>query len=342
MVIGPKLRSVMSKYLTGLCLVAFGLAVGFFYQSQFSAASERVLAHSSEGSRRPPSAVARPLPAQEHFIQVKRDAHNAPESLQVGIGDYEGRGVRVSLVGAVHIADKEYFEHLNRELGRYDTVLYELVAPKNTVPVPHPNRKKGLYSSMQEGFGEMLGFVHQVETVDYQKPHFVHADLSMDDLMAEGKKRGESKFTLMAGVLLDLIKSANRDQQEVTLPEMNSLEDMITFLKDPRALKGTFAEMFEKQQSLEGFSSVSPYLIELRNNEAMRVLKEEIAAGKKNIAIFYGAAHLPDMERQLIEDFGMRRVATRWVNAWDLQKPVEVKPNPVIKGLEFLEALQNM
>ena len=52
----------------------------------------------------------------------------------------------------------------------------------------------------------------------------------------------------------------------------------------------------------------------------MEVLKREIAAGKKEMAIFYGAGHLPDMERRLMSDFKMKRGGQTWLEAWELNK----------------------
>ena len=49
------------------------------------------------------------------------------------------------------------------------------------------------------------------------------------------------------------------------------------------------------------------------------MLAEQIAAGKKRIGIFYGAGHMPDMEKRLVADLGAERDAERWLVAWDLR-----------------------
>ena len=43
----------------------------------------------------------------------------------------------VNLVGAVHVADRPYFDQLNLLFEPYDFVLYELVAPKGTGVTKH-------------------------------------------------------------------------------------------------------------------------------------------------------------------------------------------------------------
>ena len=40
--------------------------------------------------------------------------------------------------------------------------------------------------------------------------------------------------------------------------------------------------------------------------------------------IFYGAAHLPDMEHRL-EQRGYQRTGERWVTAWDIKPRVDEK-----------------
>jgi len=52
------------------------------------------------------------------------------------------------------------------------------------------------------------------------------------------------------------------------------------------------------------------------------VLRDRIAAGEARIAIFYGAAHMPDFDARLRADFGLQPRETVWLEAWDLRTPV--------------------
>jgi len=49
----------------------------------------------------------------------------------------------------------------------------------------------------------------------------------------------------------------------------------------------------------------------------IEVLQQTIAKGKKQIAIFYGAAHMPDISRR-IELLGFKPINTKWSMAWDV------------------------
>jgi uncharacterized protein YbaP (TraB family) len=62
-------------------------------------------------------------------------------------------------------------------------------------------------------------------------------------------------------------------------------------------------------------------IITERNKKAFAVLDRELKAGKKKVAVFYGAGHLPDMEERLLKDFGMKRSGQKWLTAWSLAKP---------------------
>ena len=59
-------------------------------------------------------------------------------------------------------------------------------------------------------------------------------------------------------------------------------------------------------------------LVEDRNKACIKVLQQQLTAGKKKIAIFYGAAHMPDFDKRLKEDFGMKRTESEWITAWNL------------------------
>ncbi len=48
------------------------------------------------------------------------------------------------------------------------------------------------------------------------------------------------------------------------------------------------------------------------------MLKKEIDAGAKHIGIFYGVAHMPDLEERLLDQLGLQYAGTEWVDAWRL------------------------
>ena len=87
------------------------------------------------------------------------------------------------------------------------------------------------------------------------------------------------------------------------------------------ALKRVLAEQLSSQtellETLAGEDGST--LITVRNQRALEVLREQLDAGARDIAIFYGAGHMPDFEKRLVDEFGMRRVSNEWIEAWDLR-----------------------
>jgi hypothetical protein len=73
-------------------------------------------------------------------------------------------------------------------------------------------------------------------------------------------------------------------------------------------------------QALNNFHhpQVDRLLVEDRNKACIKVLQQQLTVGKKKIAIFYGAAHMPDFDKRLKEDFGMKRTESEWITAWNL------------------------
>src|SRR5207302_791505 len=89
-------------------------------------------------------------------------------------------------------------------------------------------------------------------------------------------------------------------------------------------MKRILAEQFENFggaiDAIEGPQGST--IISERNKVALKGLGEQIAAGKKTIAVFYGAGHLADMEKRLTTDFHLKRASERWLTAWNLDKPL--------------------
>jgi hypothetical protein len=63
-------------------------------------------------------------------------------------------------------------------------------------------------------------------------------------------------------------------------------------------------------------------VIGARNQRAIDVLREQLKAGGKRVAIFYGVAHMPDMEQRLTEQLGFVYLDTTWIDAWKLDAQV--------------------
>ena len=267
------------------------------------------------------------------FLRVTADRGGEPLAMQTAITRYrpEQGDLVVDLVGVVHIGEGRYYEQLNDQFEIYDVVLYELVAPEGTrVPRGGKKARSGqspldLVSWMQNQAKSSLGLQSQLEKIDYQKSNLKHADMSPDDMAKKMAERGDSALTIGLSTMAEIIRQQNLAAQSPERREMINefaSEGLFDLINNPIKLKRMMASQFADSGVMEmGLGrSLNQLLITDRNEAAMKVLQKEIAAGKKKIAIFYGAAHMPDFEQRLVEDFGLKKTKQVWVDAWDLTK----------------------
>jgi hypothetical protein len=258
------------------------------------------------------------------FLRLVRDRHDEPQAMETAIVHYvpakEGDrpGLSVDLVGAVHVGEKPYYEQLNKEFKKYDAVLFELVADKSVVPKPGEKGRSPV-SALQRGLKDFLELDFQLDDIDYTKKNFVHADMSPDEMAKSMSDRGESIWSIMirmmAAGMAQQAGKANTSDFELLM----ALFDKNRAIQMKRFMADQMSSMDSVMLALEGPQGST--LITERNKAALKVLGDEIKAGKKKIAIFYGAGHLSDMEKRLIADFGLKRSHEKWLEAWNLRLP---------------------
>jgi arsenate reductase-like glutaredoxin family protein len=258
------------------------------------------------------------------FLRLARDKDRNPLALETAIvrfapADAKHRLLTVDLVAAVHIAEKSYYERLNRELATYDVVLYELVAPEEfKVPRQSDCGNDHPISILQNGIKDILGLEFQLKGIDYTCQNMVHADMSPDQFSESMRKRGESVMTMIMRVLGDAMTRSGESTGGASSGQL-----LLALFDKNRtlALRRIFAEEFEESEgsfaALEGRAGST--LISGRNEVALGVLRKQIAAGRARIAIFYGAAHMPNFQTRLHAEFGLVPVSTRWLVAWNLK-----------------------
>lgn len=263
------------------------------------------------------------------FLRMTRSESGQPKTLDTAVTAYRSPsadGVTVDLIGAVHIGERQYYEELNRQFDQYDVLLYELVAPENTV-IPRGGKREGSnpVAMLQDSAKNMLGLRSQLELVDYTKSHFVRADMTPTQIADKMAERGETAFTIALSTLADVMRQQNLATREAAQQaDAKDVDELSLFdlLGNPLKLKQVMAEQFIRTGSLDQSlgGSLNQMLVIDRNAEALRGLQKQIAAGKKKIGIFYGAAHMPDFEKHLTADFGLQKAGQAWIVAWDLQR----------------------
>jgi len=259
------------------------------------------------------------------FIRLRRDAQDRPTAMETAVITYASKsrpGVSIDLIGAVHIADRSYYDDLNKQFEKYDVVLYELVAPEGT-RIPKGGRtEKSSHpiGMMQDGMSSVLELSHQLACIDYTKANLVHADMSPEEFSKTMEDRGESFVQMFLRLM-----GTGIAQSAAGAGGMNDTEMLMALFSKDRArkLKTIMAQQF---QSLEGSMAAldgpgGSTIITERNKRCFDVLDKQLAAGKKRIGVFYGAGHLPDMQRRLAADYDFQRASETWLTAWHLSPP---------------------
>lgn len=263
------------------------------------------------------------------WVRLRYDEKQRPLAMEAAIVRYQPAKrdpksteppVTVDLVGAVHIGDLAYYEELNRRFENYDVLLYELVAAEGTVV----ERGRGTSNAhplgaMQNGMKSLLALEHQLEKVDYTKKNFVHADMSPDQFLQAMKDRNEGFLQMYMRLLGQTMAQQSDMAAKGESPDVALMAAMFSSDR-PRRLKAVLAQQLaETEDLLTSFGGEEgSVLISERNKIALKVLKEQLATGKKRIGIFYGAGHLADMDQRLRKDFGLEPVEVTWLTAWDL------------------------
>ncbi len=260
-------------------------------------------------------------PAEKGTDFIRFIEEDTADSLQTGIASYlSPEGVVIDLVGAVHIADKAYFNELNARFRTYDTVLYELVGrpveQREELKVADGEKRLQWLGQLQETMRKTLELESQLQCIDYKAANFVHADMSTEGFLNTQKDKQENFLMLwMKAAVAQAATSDNRKTEPglVELLAILSREDSATEMK--RLVGQQFDSVEQLMAGIE--SGNGTVIIGERNRHALEVLQKQITDGKKHLAIFYGAAHLPDMEQRLLKK-GYKLKNLDWIKAWNL------------------------
>ena len=248
----------------------------------------------------------------------------------------EKEGPSVTLLGVSHLGNPTYYEKIQKKLDRSDLVLFEGVGYGDKAPKKNEGRSNAV-SEMQLSLARSMGLVFQLEAIRYDRAHFRNSDLSSEALLTRLKggplKAGRPGKNGSEG------KSEKDDQRSKELMEalsgnsfvLNFLGKALSFLgKDPKfralmklaivetlgAIEGDVTRLAKSSgPDMEKFMKV---LLEDRNTIVFRDLRK-VLKGKnppKEIVVFYGAAHMPDLEKRLVEKLGFQSKRDDWLVAF--------------------------
>ncbi len=193
---------------------------------------------------------------------------------------------------------------------------------------------------IQSQLASALGLKFQLEAIDSARPSWRNSDMSIDQVqerLAASGASADALFSLLDGtsltsrfvsVLLGFIKASPPMAMSVKVMLVETLANADA--------------MLEGQAGAGGLDKMTKVIIVDRNaavfDDLASVLERE--PGVKSIAIFYGAGHLPDMERRLTEEMRFSFDHDRWFQAISLD--LTSQPGAAAQAKSLRATMQRM
>lgn len=263
-------------------------------------------------------ATAQDEPQYARFIQGDGEWQGELQTSVVTLANADG--VELDLVAAVHLGEEEYYAQLNDYFTTRDVVLYELVAEANQIPVRDGAGSSSFIGFIQQSMADFLQVGFQLNEIDYSPYNFLHADLTPSQLQALMASKNESFLSMF----LDLAMTQMTEQNAASGEPLTPLS-MLSILRAMNAedQSAAFKYLFAVELGRSGGVMVGAELEQQftilgdRNEAALRVLRGALQnPDMQRISIFFGAAHMPGIERAAIAELGFSRKAERWLPAW--------------------------
>ena len=270
------------------------------------------------------------------------------------------QGPTVTLLGVSHVGDRSYYEKIQKKLDAAELVLFEGVGFGDDGP-PKGNRDDGGgVSELQLSLASSMGLVFQLQAIRYDRPHFRNSDISPEALLSKlqggkgkpsakggsggkedapdkgepGGKTDKGNFesrqfvkalsgdSILFSFLSKALKFFGKSPQFRALMKLAIVEAL-------GSIEGDVTRLAEA--SGPGMRKFMRALLEDRNAIVFRDLRKVLKQKKppKSIVVFYGAAHMPDLEERIVEKLGFKPAGDEWLTAFGV--------NPKKAGLSAFE-----
>ncbi len=256
--------------------------------------------------------------APKSYVRYDAPSADAPGHLLTGVARFfhEPTRTTVFLVGAVHIGEIDYYARLQDLLDSCDEVLFEGVGP-GAGQAPPSDEELGRMDALlklQLMLKDALGLTFQKDGLDYHHAAWRNADVDFGSLSRRMQEKGVQLPT-DSPLMQALIRLAVGTFDLSTAKANPGLQRM---LKRQAAAAMMMADTLLGSDGAQ--KALGEVLVDWRNDAALAVLDEELREGAKGrwIAIFYGAAHLPDLAAKLAAR-GLEYQRSTFVPAWTIE-----------------------
>lgn len=275
---------------------------------------------------------ARPPLATAPYARVAHADSNVIR-LETALREFVPRGKggpAIWLASVIHVGEPDYYRALQAHFATQRIVLYEGVgadgqatAPPPPSPVEYANHEN---EPLQVRVARSLGLVFQLEAIDYSGANMVNSDLSVGQLQrliaATGSATNDANAVSRSfDNLLALMEGGS---------VLGSMLDLaLGFVgNEPRAQALCRLTMIETLGSMEGdvsqlqglppeYQQLIRVLVQRRNEKVLVDLRPALKAARRSdsVTLFYGTAHMRDLEEHLRRDLGYVAASERWLPA---------------------------
>jgi hypothetical protein len=174
--------------------------------------------------------------------------------------------------------------------------------------------KRDLYGDLAAALDTQL----QVRSINYDRSAWVPADLPLEELLDRLWRRGERSATI------EMLSEPGGFQQGVLRFLLSMVSKSPAFKRTVIQALGSAGERAGSSRGgSAGLGSVDQRIIlDERNDAVVEQLRGVLAskAPPRTIAIFYGAAHMPDFGKTLEREFGLQPAETTWFRAMSVDE----------------------
>lgn len=198
---------------------------------------------------------------------------------------------------------------------------------------------------IQLKLAQALGLEFQGVAIDYDRQKWRNSDMTVDEVQARLKAEGAS-----ADMLFSMLEGKSLSARVVSLllgfiqnaPQMQLMVKVMLMEATSRADDA----MGAAGPQMANLNKMMKVIVSDRNRVVLDDLRKVIDAepAVTSVAIFYGAGHLPEMEKSLADDFGMVKLdadaGVRWFTAMDID--ASAVPGGVQQVKQARQMMKNM
>ncbi len=177
---------------------------------------------------------------------------------------------------------------------------------------PEPaGSKEPAPEGIQSQLARALRVSFQLDEMDMTDPDWINADIDINQLQAQLDEMGEDN-----AMILKLIEGESFQAKLIGFV-LKFVERSPTMSAMMKLVMMDMLALVESTEMLSQFEAIEKVILHGRNDIVIEYLKEELAdnSDAKDIAIFYGAAHMPGIEEVILNELGYAFESNTWTPA---------------------------